>query len=140
MYVTELLLAPLFISCTINLFQVGDNSGHQRLRDARLLHLRGLAQFRVGDDLHRRRHLRNCARLRRTGGIENFDLNLPPIFESILLKQIIFMGVWPNAVGIFGALLVFASVVGIALEERNLGNNSSSNQVRVASQDQTQSA
>ena len=67
-------------------------------------------------------------------------MNLPPIFESILLKQIIFMGVWPNAVGIFGALLVFASVVGIALEERNLGNNSSSNQVRVASQDQTQSA
>ena len=52
------------------------------------------------------------------------------------------MGVWPNAVGIFGALLVFASVVGIALEERNLGNNSSSsnssNQVRAASQDQVQ--
>ena len=48
------------------------------------------------------------------------------------------MGVWPNAVGIFGALLVFASVVGIALEERNLGNNSSSNsnQVRAGSQDQ----
>ena len=66
-------------------------------------------------------------------------MNLPPIFESILLKQIIFMGVWPNAVGIFGALLVFASVVGIALEERNLGNNSSSsNQVRAASQDQVQ--
>ena len=70
--------------------------------------------------------------------MENFDLNLPPIFESILLKQIIFMGVWPNAVGIFGALLVFASVVGIALEERSLGNNSSSssNQVRAGSQDQ----
>ena len=50
------------------------------------------------------------------------------------------MGVWPNAVGIFGALLVFASVVGIALEERNLGNNNSSNQVRAASQNQAQSA
>ena len=27
------------------------------------------------------------------------------------------MGVWPDAIGIFGAILVLASVVGITLEE-----------------------
>ena len=58
--------------------------------------------------------------------------------------QIIFMGVWPNAVGIFGALLVLASVVGIALEERYLSNNSSSsssnNQVTTGAQDHVEPA
>ena len=44
------------------------------------------------------------------------------------------MGVWPNAVGLFGALLVLASVVGIALEEKYLSDNSSNSQVRTGSQ------
>ena len=56
------------------------------------------------------------------------------------------MGVWPNAVGIFGALLVLASVVGIALEERYLSNNSGSsssnnnNQVTTGAQDHVEPA
>lgn len=51
------------------------------------------------------------------------------------------MGVWPNAIGIFGALLVLASVVGIALEERYLSNSdNSSNQVRTGAQDEVEGA
>ena len=42
-----------------------------------------------------------------------------------------FMGVWPNAIGICGALLILASVVGIALEEKYLSNN---NQIRTGVQ------
>ena len=38
--------------------------------------------------------------------------------------QIAFMGVWPDAIGVSGAVLVLASVVGIALEERYIGNRS----------------
>ena len=37
------------------------------------------------------------------------------------------MGVWPNTLGIAGALLVMACVVGIALEERYLSDGSSDN-------------
>ena len=37
--------------------------------------------------------------------------------EKDSAHQIAFMGVWPDAIGIFGAILVLASVVGITLEE-----------------------
>ena len=38
--------------------------------------------------------------------------------------QIAFMGVWPDAIGISGTVLVLASVVGIALEEQHMNNKS----------------
>ena len=38
--------------------------------------------------------------------------------------QITFMGVWPDAIGICGTVLVLASVVGIALEEQYMNNRS----------------
>ena len=31
------------------------------------------------------------------------------------------MGVWPNVMGVIGALVVMVSVVGIAIEEKHLG-------------------
>lgn len=34
------------------------------------------------------------------------------------------MGVWPDAIGISGAVLVLASVVGLALEEKYISNTS----------------
>ena len=42
-------------------------------------------------------------------------------------SQVAFLGVWPNTLGIAGALLVMACVVGIALEERYLSDGSSDN-------------
>ena len=38
--------------------------------------------------------------------------------------QIMFMGVWPDVIGISGTALVIASVVGIALEEQYMSNGS----------------
>ena len=40
--------------------------------------------------------------------------------------KIVFMDVWPNTLGICGAVLVMVCVAGIALEEKYLSNASSS--------------
>ena len=42
------------------------------------------------------------------------------IFEIVLayICQILFIGLYPDVIGIGGSLLVMASVIGIAIEER----------------------
>ena len=65
--------------------------------------------------------------------------NFPPSHKISYFFQITFMGVWPNAIGIFGAILVLVSVVGIALEEKYLSDNASNSdnsQVGTGSEDE----